>query len=180
MRSLLLLALLSNLVSCVSKTEEKSCTYNGQPCIEEETSQKPDGQPSPLQEAVLQVGVKSSITISRYEVEFLENTLDSTELTLRGNIYECEAKTEAGSFLTYKISLGYLTLMEEKRDGTVKLQTFERKAGLSNRLEGSWETSSNYGNRVEFTKLEISPTHMSIKVECRFSKQAPEAIRGQS
>lgn len=170
MKSLLLLALLTSLVSCVTKTEEKSCTYNGEPCREESVSPNDNGNRNTLQEAILQVSVESPINFTPYSIEFLENTFDSKELDLNGEYSECKAKTQVGTQLTYKISQGYLTTMEERTDGTVNLQTFYRKAGPGNSLEGSWESSMNFGRRVEITRLEIIPGRLVMKVECRIRR----------
>lgn len=166
MRSLLLMALLTTAVSCVTKTEEKSCTYNGEPCVEE--SQRTDmGHPRTLQEAILQVSVQSPVTITPYELEFLENTYDYGEVELAGNLYGCEAKTLIGTRLTYKITNGYLSLMEERPDGLVNIQVFERNSQLGKGVEGVWVSSVNYGIRKETTRLEIGHKNLKKIVECQ-------------
>lgn len=173
MRTTLLLVILMGLVSCVSKTEKSStCTYNGEPCqenIEEPVTPTPTPTLKPTGETVLHVSVKSYITHKPYEIEILENSINSLEFNWNGVDHVCEASTESASILTYKIADGYLTTMEEKRDGSLIIRIYERE-GEGKKVMGKWIYVANYRNWTETTRLEITEDEMKIRVECRFKK----------
>jgi hypothetical protein len=171
MRSIILLAVSLFMVSCVTKTEEKSCTYNGEPCKEESPVRPGYGDQNPLRDAMLQVSVKSSITKLPYKIELLENTIDSKEYAIKGDTYLCEAKTETSTIWTFKISSGLLTIMEERLDRSVNVRIYERLSGYGRGAEGSWESRTSYGNRLEVRKLEISENSLKLQVECRYKTE---------
>lgn len=167
MRSTIAILLLTTLVSCVTKTEEKSCKLNGTPVACEGESVTRADAPEPQAPGIVSVNLSTVIHRLPYEIEYLENVAESEEFEGQGGTYSCELKTEVATRITYRISGSQLILMKEKF-GQVGLEVYERISGQSGELDGIWQNQTRLPGRLEVTQLRFEGETLTMKRECHF------------